>query len=737
MRKWISFLCILALTLSVFTCFAEEDHSADAASLDAKYFTAESFVAFQAAVEESATAEEQLAARDLLAQSNERLPMALFTNVFYQNMDVYTVSTPAEFAIMADAVKNVLLPAKAVVYQTCDLDMTEYPNVTVGKENTATTSFNSTYDGQGFTIRNATITGSLDRVAVFPYLRGTLKNLTFENCNVTANGWSAVAVACAVGKPALMENVHVKNCSLTKVGTNNGAGLLLCQPRQDGHSVILRDCTVSGCTFNASNTARRLNFGWILSKTMQSPCRVESCYAYNNTFNNTGSAKWKSVGDIIGESICTTIVSCGAYNNTYNTALELYGGIVGGVKTYTTSVEDCYTDAEAVTGEVLTLSDAHTYTEENNHTNVGEALADGSIMQALNSSSSYLWEMKDVPMTAPLGDADGNGTVNTADVVVLMQHLVGYEVSFNSARADLNRDDHITIFDAVSALRKLAEEGTAHMLDGKKIIFIGNSLTYYGKTVIVKSQSILEQEPRNNDTGLFYQLCKENGANVSVTNWTWGGHTLVDTFGGNCAADRGCDGVDHLSYLTDRYYDYVVIQPGSAESGDVVEITKGIMDVFRAANPNVKFIFLVTHRVWTLNNTAVIDALPELEKLCTVVRWGDLVYDLTEGNVQVPGGSVEYDKFSFVVNWSEKDGYHPNMLSGYIITAMTYCAITGEKAVDQGYSFVNNASINSAFDFDAFDEKYYTVGPSNYREVFKSKTEMDGLRQLMDQYLTK
>ena len=92
-------------------------------------------------------------------------------------------------------------------------------------------------------------------------------------------------------------------------------------------------------------------------------------------------------------------------------------------------------------------------------------------------------------------------------------------------------------------------------LDGKKIIFIGNSYTYYGKTVLEKKQTYLTQASRSNVKGFFYQLCKENGANVEVTNWTFGAHDFTDLFK-NCTANRGCDGVDHASYLVDRNFDY-------------------------------------------------------------------------------------------------------------------------------------------------------------------------------------
>ena len=134
-------------------------------------------------------------------------------------------------------------------------------------------------------------------------------------------------------------------------------------------------------------------------------------------------------------------------------------------------------------------------------------------------------------------------------------------------------------------------------LDGKKIIFIGNSYTYYGQTVLEKTQKVLTQEERINDKGYFYQLCQDNGMDVQVTNWTFGGHSLEWLFGGSCAANRGCDGVDHASYLTDRNYDYVVIQPGNGAHCDevgVVNIEK-VMNFFKEGNPNTKFVLLIPY----------------------------------------------------------------------------------------------------------------------------------------------
>ncbi len=281
-----------------------------------------------------------------------------------------------------------------------------------------------------------------------------------------------------------------------------------------------------------------------------------------------------------------------------------------------------------------------------------------------------------------------------------------------------------------------------HPLDGKKFIFIGNSYTYYGKCVLEKKTTNFSQEERSHDKGYFYQIAKENGADVEVTNWTYGGHTLQDTFGGNCSADRGCDGHDHSADLTDRYYDYVMIQEGGTAKGDILENVGRITSFFRAANPNVKFCFLVHHRFYekelTAENRKVMENLKTLEDMgITVVDWGRLVVDVHKGNTQVPGSQLSYNRHSFIISKSSSDGHHQNMLAGYITSLMTWCAITGDSAVGQEYRFTGNPTVNSAFDFMNYRSKYYTYGTvsTNFDKALKSKTEVLGFQQLIDKYL--
>jgi hypothetical protein len=94
-----------------------------------------------------------------------------------------------------------------------------------------------------------------------------------------------------------------------------------------------------------------------------------------------------------------------------------------------------------------------------------------------------------------------------------------------------------------------------------------------------------------------------------------------------------------------------------------------------------------------------------------------------------------------VVAKSAKDGYHPNLLSGYITTLMTYCAITGAKAKGKTYDFCNDASLNDKFakaewfSFQGFKDKYYMFGSTNFIEIFSSKNDMRGIQGLIDKHL--
>ena len=273
-------------------------------------------------------------------------------------------------------------------------------------------------------------------------------------------------------------------------------------------------------------------------------------------------------------------------------------------------------------------------------------------------------------------------------------------------------------------------------LDGKKILFVGNSYFYYGHAVLRSGTDVLTQAQREHDEGYFYQLCKAMGAEVAVTDWSFGDHSLWESLGNSCTR-KTCYGVDHLSYLTDRYFDYVAFTPYEKDhSGDMLAYLQPMMDIFREANPDVKFILAVPHGAYA-NEYAWIPGLPQIDQSqIAVCNWGKMLTDILDGTVQVPNATQQYFKNSFIVSISEADGHHQNVLSGYLTALMVYCAITGDSAVDLPYDFCSDTSIRTEFNLDAYKQDKYTYDTyTNFIEIFRSPADMNGLQQLVDRYI--
>jgi hypothetical protein len=303
-----------------------------------------------------------------------------------------------------------------------------------------------------------------------------------------------------------------------------------------------------------------------------------------------------------------------------------------------------------------------------------------------------------------------------------------------------------------------------HILDGKKILFIGNSYTYYGHLVETRTwdvKNIKSLLNRFNDKeGGFYQLCKQNGADISITNWSWSGHSLKDMFSGNCQNKDRHPGYDHLADLrkyTDMVYDYVVIQPQSrvADIKEHEEEIKYICDIFREKNSDVKFVYSICPRFYTRADaldkifTDNIYAIADKYDLM-VANWGKLIADILSGEATVENSTEKYTNNTFIVSKSEADGYHPNTLTGYITTQMIYSLITGEEAVGEDYTFYTDASLGSFFNLEKVLKNYYTydnISPAesenkltgddltNFPEIFASKTDMAGIQKLIDEYI--
>ena len=286
----------------------------------------------------------------------------------------------------------------------------------------------------------------------------------------------------------------------------------------------------------------------------------------------------------------------------------------------------------------------------------------------------------------------------------------------------------------------------ADLLDGKKILFAGNSFNYYGKTVNYVDGGVTEQAARMNDTGYFYELCKQNGAEVNVTNWSFGSHTLSDIFSSSCAADKECTaGHDHLADLTDRNYDYVSLMDMNRAAGmnedEYIAKIKSFMKLFTDVNPDCKFIFSIPSGAYWYNHQDKLGAydyvtfaakLAELDNVI-VIDWGRLVYDLVKRDTLLPDSTVRCTESSLIT----PDGNQPNLLSGYIHAVMTYCAITGETAVGQPTMLENGTETGFAlrFQMDSYIEKIYKGKSTNFVGILSSEEEMKNVQQLINRYM--
>ena len=277
------------------------------------------------------------------------------------------------------------------------------------------------------------------------------------------------------------------------------------------------------------------------------------------------------------------------------------------------------------------------------------------------------------------------------------------------------------------------------VLDGKKIIFIGNSQTYVGNVVSQVYNKDPRLESREHNMGLFYLLCKSLGSEVNVVNWTFSQHGLRSIFGAPCKVKGDCQNLNHEDYLTDRVYDYVVVQPGVGTNSEesLVEDIAYIVKFFRDANPDVKFVLLGNASVYGNNNTNTtypgITGYYETlsEQGFIMADWGKLVNDLIHGIVTPEGSDFTYNKNSFII----KDGFHPNLLSGYIASVMAYCAITGTSAADIPATMYQEPAMVAAL--DSHLEKYYENPEydTNCKSILTTPSELEQIHLLIDQYL--
>ncbi len=281
------------------------------------------------------------------------------------------------------------------------------------------------------------------------------------------------------------------------------------------------------------------------------------------------------------------------------------------------------------------------------------------------------------------------------------------------------------------------EVQAATRLNGKKVIFIGNSFVYYGGCTSKGSR-------RQEDSGQFKRLCELNGDNVTVTDCTYGNHSLSDFTASGCVnghtSGTGClgKGKDLLGGLDLSSYDIVFISEAGSNPSKFWNNFRAVQKRF--TKPGVEFYYLSHTYTYINNHYYIVNNFDNFEDIgVQVLEWGRICTELYNGNkapgnmtperkgkLTIPNSKVTYKKNSFIKN--KNDQHHPNPLSGYITALMAYCAASGTLAQGMPYDFINDViNINS------FISSHYTSSTAtNMKEILASEADMQGLQALMD-----
>lgn len=272
----------------------------------------------------------------------------------------------------------------------------------------------------------------------------------------------------------------------------------------------------------------------------------------------------------------------------------------------------------------------------------------------------------------------------------------------------------------------------------RKAIFIGNSFIYYGgcvytaKTWKEDEREAINYSKRSDDRAFFYQICKQYGVDISVTDATHGGRILADFTPAGDGADYSTAGIDLLGGYDLESYTDVFISEAGRNNKDFIRDLQAVM--CRFSNPNVRFYYLVHNYTVSQRHDKIISAFPYLRKIgVTIIPWGELVYDIWVGDAEIEDAECIYNKNSFIVKQNARDGFHENPLCGYITAQMCFTAMTGISAAETDTSFCSDV-----IDFDKYISDHYGFEGSvtNFPEILASR-DMIQIRKYCDEYLNK
>ena len=353
-----------------------------------------------------------------------------------------TIGSASELAQFCYNVNHGKSYSGQTITLTADIDLSGKDWTPIG---TTTNEFSGTFNGQGHTVGNMSITSYYTMNGLFGYIAGAaISNLSVSgSITVGGNGTGAIA-ALADGSPSTIQNCH----SSVDINTSTGAVGGIIGYAASGMLSITNCCNtgnissnnnaiggicgstrsvVTNC-YNTGNISGNDHVGGIAGVAEDFGCTVLNCYS-------TGVVSGHSnVGGIVGLLNGAALSHCVAINQTI-TGASNYGRVVGtsgGTEKY---AWDGMTlrDSLTLNGSTVTSSDP----TSNNGADVTKTAVNlatsWSIWFDLSGDNTGIWDVADGQLPKLAGiDAD--------DELTMPSYLMGSETNpyIIAAAADLN-----------------------------------------------------------------------------------------------------------------------------------------------------------------------------------------------------------------------------------------------------------------------------------------------------------
>lgn len=207
-----------------------------------------------------------------------------------------------------------------------------------------------------------------------------------------------------------------------------------------------------------------------------------------------------------------------------------------------------------------------------------------------------------------------------------------------------------------------ADEGGSQMNDIKKVLFIGNSMTFY-----------------NNMWNVFQGIARRNGHDVEVESATNGGKTILyNAIADNCVAAMQKGG-----------YDVVVLQDivGSFDADRLQQGAEKIIPIIKKDSPNARIVF---YEPWPVKNmlTNPGSYLPYFTD--NYIKTAKSV-----GADLAPAGEGFYELYvNHKKDYYCSDGKHPTPLATFLAASTVYYAIFKDEGVRK-FEESEHADLNS------------------------------------------